>query len=273
MELKDIEYSTSTALVTGGTSGIGRAIAFELASRGLRQLVLVARDEDKLAETAAELERTTAGLSVRTIGIDLSRPNAAIEVRQQVDRWNWHIDLLVNDAGFARKYVFAEDVEADTSLEAIDLMVKAVVDLTLRFLPGMVQRGRGGILNLGSTAGLQPVPFSAIYAASKAFVISFSQAIREENRETGVRVACIVPGVTDTNLDGQGHGERRGVLDKVGIDDPADVAKAAIDALESNAAAQIVGLNNKLLQAGMGLLPDAVAARLIGASRGRPEQD
>ncbi len=273
MELKDIEYSTSTALVTGGTSGIGRAIAFELASRGLRQLVLVARDEDKLAETAAELERTTAGLSVRTIGIDLSRPNAAIEVRQQVDRWNWHIDLLVNDAGFARKYVFAEDVEADTSLEAIDLMVKAVVDFTLRFLPGMVQRGRGGILNLGSTAGLQPVPFSAIYAASKAFVISFSQAIREENRETGVRVACIVPGVTDTNLDGQGHGERRGVLDKVGIDDPADVAKAAIDALESNAAAQIVGLNNKLLQAGMGLLPDAVAARLIGASRGRPEQD
>ena len=155
----------------------------------------------------------------------------------------------------------------------VDLMVRAVVDLSLHFLPDMVKRNRGGILNIGSTAGYSPVPFTSVYAASKAFVISFSQAIREENRGTGVRIACIVPGVTDTNLDGDGHGERRGALDMVGTADPADVGKAAVDVLEANEAARTYGWNNKALAAVQNMLPDSINAQLIAKSRGKPGED
>lgn len=273
MSLQKIDYSLGCALVTGGTSGIGRAIAEELASRGVHQLVLVARGEDQLAETAAAIERNTPGTTVRTISADLGTPDGPAAVHRQIADWGWEVELLVNDAGFARKERFSDDPASDTALAAVDLMVRAPVDLMLRFLPSMKQRGRGGVLNLGSTAGHQPVPFSAAYAASKAFVISFSQAIREEHRDTGVRIACIVPGVTETNLDGQGHGERRGALDYVGIDQPAAVAKVAVDALENNDAARIVGLNNKVLQAVLNATPDSLSARLIAAVRGAPGQE
>ncbi|MET0527337.1 MAG: SDR family NAD(P)-dependent oxidoreductase, partial [Microvirga sp.] len=114
--------------------------------------------------------------------------------------------------------------------------------------------------------------FTALYAASKAFMLSWSQAVREENRDTGVRVACIVPGITETNLDGDGHGERRGALDAVGIDQPETVAKAAVDALEENSAQSIVGTNNKLLKVAQGLVPDSVMARFVSKARGAPEE-
>lgn len=122
-------------------------------------------------------------------------------------------------------------------------MLRAAVELSLRFLPDMVERRKGGILNVGSTACYQPVPYTSIHAASKAFILSWSQAIREENLHcnTGVRIAQIVPGVTETNLDGKGHGEKRGPIEWVDVDQPADVAKAAVDALVGNAAAKAVG--------------------------------
>lgn len=272
MKLEDINYARSTALVTGGSSGIGRAIAFELAARGVRNMVLVARGAEKLAKAATELRQSAPGIDVREISIDLSKHDAPAEVQRQVQAWGWQVDLLVNDAGLARKQLFAKDMETDVSLLTVDLMIRAVIDLSLRFLPPMVERGHGGILNVCSTAAYNPVPFTAMYAASKAFMLSWSQAVREENRDTGVRVACIVPGVTDTNLDGDGHGERRGVLDAVGIDQPENVAKAAVDALEENAAQSIVGANNKLLQVAQGLLPDSIKARLISKARGAPDE-
>ncbi|SFI50269.1 SDR family NAD(P)-dependent oxidoreductase [Methylobacterium brachiatum] len=272
MKLQDIDYARSTALVTGASSGIGRAIAFELAARGIRKMVVVARGEEKLAKAASELRQSAPGIDVREISIDLSKHDAPAEIQRQVEAWGWQVDLLVNDAGIARKQLFAKDMETDISLLTVDLMIRAVIDLSLRFLPPMVERGHGGILNVCSTAAYNPVPFIAMYAASKAFMLSWSQAVREENRDTGVRVACIVPGVTETNLDGDGHGERRGLLDAVGIDQPEDVAKAAVDALEENAAQSIVGTNNKLLKVAQGLLPDSLNARLISKARGAPEE-
>jgi len=273
MDLQPLDYSNGAALVTGGTSGIGKEIALELVRRGVRKLVIVAQDENELNETAGELQKLDPACEVHTIATDLSEHDAAAKVRENVDAKGWPVEILVNNAGFARKYIFAEDRDNDPSLPMVDLMVRTVVDLSLRFLPDMVQRGRGGILNLGSTAGYSPVPFTAVYAASKAFVISFSQAIREENRDSGVRIACIVPGITDTNLDGDGHGEKRGVLDAVGIDDPADVAKGAVDVLENNEAARTFGWNNKLLAAAQSLLPESTNAHLIAKSRGRPGED
>jgi short-subunit dehydrogenase len=177
MSLPDVDFAASTALVTGGSSGIGRAIAEELVARGIRQLILVARTGDKLSRAADEIESSTTGLTVRTIQANLTERDAPEKVQKEVQGWGWTVDILVNDAGFGRKYVFGEDFESDTSLACIDLMVRAVVELSLRFLPEMAKRRKGGILNIGSTACYQPVPYTSIYAASKAFILSWSQAI------------------------------------------------------------------------------------------------
>jgi short-subunit dehydrogenase len=275
MALPNIDFSTSTALVTGGSSGIGRAIAEELVARGVRQLILVAQTEEKLTNAGQEIEASTEGLSVRTLQVDLTARDAAGKVQKEIQGWGWTVDLLVNNAGFGRKYVFAEDFQTDTSLACVDLMVRAVVEFSLRFLPDMVKRRRGGILNVGSTACYQPVPYTAIYVASKSFVLSFSQAIREEqrHRDTGIRVACVVPGVTETNLDGQGHGERRGPIEWVGVDQPDRVAKVAVDALEENAAAKVVGWNNKAFHTALNVLPDSAKAMLVSNTRGVPGKE
>jgi short-subunit dehydrogenase len=206
--------------------------------------------------------------------MNLTDQEAIGTIQKQLQDLGWSVDLLVNNAGLGRKYVFAEDPENDSSLDTVDIMVRAVVDMSLRFLPAMVKKGKGSILNVGSTGGYQPVPFTAMYSASKAFISTFSQAIREEQTqiESGVRIACVVPGITETILDGRGHGERRGTLDMVGIDQPETVAKVAVDALEDNAPGRIVGWNNKLLTAATSLLPSSTMANLVAASRGPPEQ-
>lgn len=271
--LSDVEFASSTALVTGGSSGIGRAIAEELVSRGVRRLVLVAKTVDRLDTTISELTNATPDLTVRKIVVDLTDREGPSKVQKEIETWGWTIDILVNNAGFARKYIFAKDPENDTSLATIDLMVRAVVDLSLRFLPGMVDRKKGGLLNVGSTGGFQPVPYTAMYAASKAFIHSWSQAIREEYRGSGIRIACVVPGVTNTNLDGEGHGERRGPIDLVGIDEAHDVAKVAVDSYVENAAARIVGVNNKIWQSALNAFPDSLVARFIGNARGAPGEE
>ncbi|KAF1979981.1 NAD(P)-binding protein, partial [Bimuria novae-zelandiae CBS 107.79] len=137
-----------TALVTGDSSGIGRVIAEELVKRGVRRLILVAQNENKLAEAARAIENSTPGLTVRTLKVDLSDQNGPAEVQTKIQEGDWTVDLLVNNAGFTRKYVFAKNIGTDTSLATIDLMVCAVVDLRLRFLSDMVKRGKGGILNV-----------------------------------------------------------------------------------------------------------------------------
>lgn len=273
MDLSPLDYSKGAALVTGATSGIGKEIALELARRGVKKIVIVARQQEKLDRTVEELRGVSNEIEVHTIAIDLSDHDAATSIRQNIDAVGWPVEILVNNAGLARKYVFAKEPEHDPSLRMVDTMVRAVVDLSLQFLPGMVERRRGGILNIGSTAAFSSVPWTAAYAASKAFVVSFSQAIREENRETGVRVACIVPGITETNLDGSGNGERRGVIDLVGIDQPVDVAKGAVDVLEANEPASVFGWNNRLFKVAQEYLPSAWNSHRIAKSRGEPTAD
>lgn len=272
MDLTPIDYAKGAALVTGGTSGIGKEIALELVRRGVRKIIVVARNQEKLDRTIEELRGISAEVEVHTISIDIGVQDAAASIRSNVEAIGWEVEILVNNAGLARKYVFAKDAPNDPSIQIVDTMVRAVVDMSLKFLPDMVERRRGGILNIGSTAAFSSVPWSAVYAASKAFVVSFSQAIREENRDTGVRVACIVPGITETNLDGEGSGERRGVIDIVGIDDPADVAKGAVDVFEANEPASVFGWNNKLFQLAQEYLPKAWKTHSIAKSRGEPTE-
>ena len=284
-KLADVDFASSTALISGGSSGIGRAIAFELVSRGVARLVVTGRNEERLSATAEELKKA-GNTEVRTIINDLSKQQGDDEgpaaIQKQIADWGWTVDILVNNAGSANVGPFAKDPKAGPQwLEQVDVMFRGVVDMTLRFLPGMVQRGSGGVLNIGSTAwcaalgrgarltvsSYQPVPFTAVYAASKAAVNSFSQALREENRDTGVRIAQIVPGITETQLDGEGLGERRGTLDIVGRHKAEDVAVQAVDAYIANAAEQVVGLGNKVLRAGVQLVPSAVTAAVVAKSR------
>lgn len=189
--MNDYDFSGKTVLVTGGSMGIGEAFARRLHALGAR-LVLVARGRERLAALAAELSPA----SVRTIACDLSEPGAARRVFEEATRDGGTIDVLVNNAGFAAYGPF-EAVGLDVHRGQIDVNVGALVELTHLFLPHL-ERQRGGVIHVASTAAFQPVPYMAVYAATKAFVLSFSEALWAEYRTRGVRVLALCPGATDT---------------------------------------------------------------------------
>lgn len=184
------------ALVTGASAGIGRALATILAREG-HDLVLVARREPELTELAAELKEKYAADS-RVITADLAKARAAQGVLKELGP-DAQIDVLVNNAGFGGHGAFTER-SRDDDLKMIAVNITALTDLTRQVLPGMVERRRGRILNVASTAAFQPGPFMAVYYASKAYVLSFSQAIAEEVHGTGVTVTTLCPGVTETEF-------------------------------------------------------------------------
>jgi short-subunit dehydrogenase len=190
-----MQYPGQTALVTGASSGIGAVYARELAARGA-DLILVARREDTLTALADKLS-TEYGHRADVIAADLAEPGAADLVAQRVSELGRTVDILVNNAGFGAHGDLAAADPARLSA-MVQLNCATVVDLTRRYLPGMLTRRRGTIINVASTAAFQPVPHMAVYGASKAFVLSFTEAIWAEARPAGVRVVAICPGATDT---------------------------------------------------------------------------
>ena len=187
----------NTTVITGASSGIGAAFARKLAARG-RNVLLVARSEDNLITMCNELGRAS-GVRAHYIAMDLLQPDAAAQLFEETQRRGLLVEMLVNNAGFGSMSDFSE-LDLARELEMIDLNVKSLVELTHRFLKPMRDRKQGTIINVASTAGFQPVPYMATYAATKAFVLSFSQALWEENRQHGVHVMALCPGVTDTNF-------------------------------------------------------------------------
>src|SRR6266508_6067825 len=187
----------NTTVITGASSGIGEVFARKLAARGYN-LLLVARSEDKLITLCNELGRS-ANIRAQFVAIDLSEPDAPARLFAVTQERDLQIDLLINNAGFGSMGDFAKfDIERE--LNMIDLNVRSLAELTHRFLRPMRERHNGAIINVASTAGFQPVPFMATYAATKAFVLSFSGALWEENRTYGVKVMALCPGVTETNF-------------------------------------------------------------------------
>jgi len=186
-----------TALVTGASSGIGAAFAEALAYRGYN-LVLVARSQEKLEKLAEQLQ-TNHQITAEVIPQDLSVTNAAQTLFNIVTAKEINIDLLINNAGFGDYGVFTES-SLDRQLEMIQLNITALTALTHLFLDPMRQQGSGGIINISSIAGFQPLPYLSIYAATKAFVLSFSEALWAENRDTGLTVTCVCPGPTETEF-------------------------------------------------------------------------
>ncbi len=186
-----------TALITGASSGIGKAFARIHAERG-GDLIIVARSESKLNALKTELE-TKHNVNVTVIVKDLAKQGAASEVYDEVNLAGVTVDYLINNAGFGGQGKFHER-EWQQDLSMINLNVIALTELTRRFLPDFVARKEGRVLNVSSTAALMPGPLQAVYYATKAYVTSFSNAVAEELRDTGVSVTALMPGATDTEF-------------------------------------------------------------------------
>lgn len=187
----------STALVTGASSGIGEQFARGLARRG-HGVTLVARRRERLEALADEL-RGEQGVRVEVVACDLADPAARDALADDVERLGLTVEVLVNNAGFG---VYKQLAESDRAreLEQVRVLVEAPVDLTSRWLPGMVERGRGAVINLSSTSGLQPIPGNGTYAAAKAHTLFFSEALWAEVKDRGVTVTAVLPGPVRTGF-------------------------------------------------------------------------
>ena len=185
------------AMVTGASAGLGAEFARQLASRGMH-LVLVARRSELMSELAQELH-TKHGTRCEIIAADLSHPSEPGRVLEQIQEKGIEIELLVNNAGFG---VVGEvdNADIDRLLQLIRLNISALTELTYRILPGMLERGHGAIVNVSSLSAFQPVAYMGVYAASKAFVLHFSEALHCELRDRGITVTAVCPGVTRTNF-------------------------------------------------------------------------
>jgi short-subunit dehydrogenase len=210
----------ATALVTGASAGIGRALAHEFA-RGGYELLLVARREDRLQSLAREINMRH-GAAARVYAIDLGQPGAGQALFDRLDAEGTTVDVVVNNAGFGAQGTVA-DLPLDRQLEMIQVNVAALTELTRLFLPSMLQRRRGGILNVASTAAFQPGPCMAVYYATKAYVLSFTEALAEEIAGSGVRVSCLAPGPTATEFAEVAHIEKTRLFTNPPMD-AADVA-------------------------------------------------
>lgn len=187
----------SAALVTGASAGIGAAVARELAARG-HNLVLVARRKDKLDELGEELHREH-GIRTESLGCDLTKAASRDRLAGRVTALGLEVDVLINNAGFATGGPF-HDADPGPELDQVKILVETPVALCSAFLPGMVRRGRGAVLNVASTAGMQPLPYSAGYSAAKAYLLTFSEALHQEVRGLGVTVTALAPGPVSTEF-------------------------------------------------------------------------
>jgi short-subunit dehydrogenase len=235
----------SAAIVTGASSGIGEAIASELARRG-HQLVLVARRSDRLHALAGSL-----GPQAHVLAADLSSRTDRAELPDRIAALGLAPDILINNAGLSVGALVAKAVP-EQQLNLVEVDVAAVVDLCTRFLPGMVERRRGAVLNVSSLAGFYPLPGQAAYGAAKAFVLSYTESLRSELRGTGVTATALCPGPVATELDdvaGFKAGQRAAVLPSFMWKSADEVARAAIDGLAANKPRVVPGRANRLVAA------------------------
>ena len=257
----------NTTLITGASSGIGAAFARKLAARG-RNVLLVARSEDKLITLCNELGRLTS-IRAQYLALDLTKPDHRLQLFEETKKRELEIDMLINNAGVGSMGDFVK-LDLEREVEMIELNVTALVELTQRFLGPMRERQRGAIINVASTAGFQPVPYMATYAATKAFVLSFSEALWDENRIHGIHVMALCPGVTETNF-----------FEAAGIDrppmrtvqTPEEVVETALRALHRQKSLVISGWANWFVVEAERFVPRSMVTKVAGnALRSRFEE-
>jgi hypothetical protein len=250
---------TQTALITGASGGIGRELSHLFAADG-DDVVLLARSEDALVDLGNRLQEEY-GVGVTVVVKNLADPASPAEVQAALDERGIVVDTLVNNAGFATYGAFVEtDWDAERSELAVNVL--APTELTKRFLPGMVERGDGRVLNVASTAAFQPGPLMSVYYASKAYVLSFSEGLAGELEGTGVTVTALCPGPTETGFQSRAEmGASR--LVQGGLDDPADVARAGYRGMRAGKAVVVPGLQNKLQTLLVRALPRSVVRSVV----------
>lgn len=260
-----MDLSKQTALVTGASSGIGAVFAGELARRGAN-VVLVARRADRLEELAAKLA-SGHGVSATAIAADLAKPGAARALADDVAARGITVDVLINNAGFGTHGPFTS-LDPERLTESISVNVTALVELTRCFLPGMVERGRGAVVNVASTAGFQPLPYFAVYGATKAFVVSFTGALWGELSGTGVCALALCPGATQTEFF-EVAGEAAGVGKR---QTPEQVVAVALRALDRSSPppSVISGFANALGAWSQRLAPRRVVISMAGRMMAPP---
>lgn len=246
------------SLITGASSGIGYELAKRFAKNG-HDVILVARQENKLVQLARELEKKYP-IHARVMAIDLSRPDAANEISKWIKDKSLTVDYLVNNAGFYVKGPFAE-TSWEEEMKLIQLQCLNHTRLTKLLLPDMLKRNRGGILNVGSTGSFVPGPFNAVYCAVKSYVLSFSEAIAEEVSGTGITVTAMCPGGTRTAFQDL---ENRGRSIFFQVMDPSRVAAIGYKALMKGKRVVVPGMANKMQVFILRFIPRKIAARLSG---------
>jgi len=254
------------ALVTGASSGIGAAFARALHARRAK-LVLVARRAGRLSELSSELGGEPG---VVAIPLDLSRPDAVPTLMAALRDRGITVDLLVNNAGVGWTGSFHEQ-PLESVLQIVDLNVRAVVALTRAFLPGMVERGRGRLINVSSTSAFQPVPFLDVYAASKTFVLSFTEGLATELKGTGVWVQALCPGLTESEFH-ETSGTDKVAFTKSPMMSAEDVVAQSLDALDRGRLRVVPGWHNRAVAGLQGWFPRGVVRR-VTAELFRPRKE
>ena len=247
---------SKVALITGASAGLGVEFARQL-SRKDHRLVLAARRKDRLDALAAELG------NARAVEIDLSRPGASAVLLRDIEEAGEHVDLLVNNAGFGLRGPFVE-LDAARQREMIDLNCGALTDLCRALAPAMVQRRSGAILNVASTAAFQPGPWMAVYFATKAYVLSFTEALHEELKPHGVKVSALCPGPTRTEFGAVAGIISLGQFDRLSMESEP-VVRAGLEGLEKNRAVVIPGATNRLGALSTRFAPRSFVRRIAGS--------
>jgi uncharacterized protein len=243
-------------LITGASAGLGVEFARQCVARG-EEVVLVARRKDRLNTLAAEVG------NAHVISADLGVPGAATEIFGEINSRGLWVRTLINNAGFGLRGRF-DELPLDRQLEMIDLNIRALTDLSFIVIPEMVQRGGGSILNVASTAAFQPGPRMAVYFATKAFVLSFTEALHEEWKDRGIKVTALCPGPTRTEFGDVAGIKTLGQFDRLSME-AGPVVRAGLDGLERNRAIIIPGGTNKMGAWSTRFAPRSVVRKIAGS--------
>lgn len=252
--------SSGTVLITGASQGLGAEFA-KLFAKDNYDLVLVARNKEKLMQLARELQESHE-IFIKILPYDLSSPTVAKKIYEDLDKEGIEIDILVNNAGFATHGEFIS-TDYDEELGEIEVNITALTLLTKLFLPQMKKRKAGKILNIASTAAFLPGPYMAVYYASKAYVLSFSEALQEELKGTGITLTILAPGPTKTGFAKRANLEKSRIFSR-GLLDPSTVAKRGYDGLMQKEIIIFPGLKNKLASIAGRMLPHTLLGEIIG---------
>lgn len=241
-------------LITGTTSGIGKAFAEKFANAG-NSIILVSRNESELQQQQADLQ-SRYHVPVKYISCNLAEDNAPHVIMNKIDSMGLSVDILINNAGFNEAGAFV-DTSLKNELDMIQVHIKALTALTKLILPGMIERKYGRILNIGSTGSYMPCPCDAVYAATKSYVLSFSNGLHQETKGTGVTVTCLCPGATRTPFASKAHINNTRLF-KLFVMQPEVVATIGYKNLLKGKRVVITGLYNKLLVLSSKLLPVSI---------------